>query len=95
MKSTTLGCLLILAPKRCMLCCLLKYGSHTCEKLVREFVSIVRFFNVLKIEHKHPQVYWNLYPLLNKGLDLGQWTSLLGYLFVQMVVMPFSPVLIV
>ena len=57
--------------------------------------SSVRFVNMLKIAHKHPQVYWNPYPLLTEGLDLGQWTLLLGYLYVQMVVMPFSPVLIV
>ena len=50
---------------------------------------------MLKIAYKHPQVYWNLYLLLNKGLDLGLWTLSLGYLFVKMVVMTFSPVLIV
>ena len=50
---------------------------------------------MLKIAHKHPQAYWNLYPLLTEGLDLGLWTLSLGCLLVQMVVMPFSPVLIV
>ena len=78
-----------------MLCCLLVCGGRTCENLVRKFVSNLRFVKMLKIAHKHPQVYWNLYPLLNKGLDLGQWTLSLVYLFVQMVVMPFSPVLII
>ena len=67
MKSTTLSCLLILASKRCMLCCLIMCGSHKCENLVREFVSFVRFVNMLKIAHKHPQDYWNLYPLLLEG----------------------------
>ena len=70
-------------------------GGHRCKNLVRKFVSNVRFVNMLKIAHKHPQVYWNLYPLLIADLDLGLWTLLLGYLYVQMVVMPFSPVLIV
>ena len=78
-----------------MLCCLLVCGGHICENLARKFVSCVRFFNMLKIALKHPQDYWNLYPLLINGLDLGQWTLSLGYLFVQIVVIPFSPVLIV
>ena len=95
MKSTTLSCLLILGPKRCMLCCLLVCGGHRCEFPVREFVSNVRFVNMLKIAHKHPQAYWNLYPLLTEGLDLGLWILSLGCLLVQMVVMPFSPVLII
>ena len=95
MKSTTLSCLLILAAKICMLCCLLVCDGHTCEPLVRKFVYNVRFVDMLKIAHKHPQAYWNLYPLLTEGLDLGLWTLSLGCLLVQMVVMPFSPVLIV
>ena len=78
-----------------MLCCMLVCGGHRCENHVREFVKSVRFVNMLNIAHKHPQVYWNLYPLLNEGLELGQWTSSLGYLYMKMVVMPFSPVLIV
>ena len=57
-------------------------GGYRCENIVRKFFSNVRFVNMLKIARKHPQVYWNLYLLLNKGFDLGQWTSSLGYLFV-------------
>ena len=95
MKSTILSCLLILAPKRCMLCCLLVCVGHRCESLVRKFVSNIRFVNMLKIAYIHPQVSWNLYPLLSEGLDLGLWTSSLGFLLAQMVAMPFSPVLIV
>ena len=49
MKSTTLSCLLILDPKKCMLCCLLMCGGHRCENLVKKFVSNVRSVNVLKI----------------------------------------------
>ena len=60
--------------------------------LLESLLVSVRFVNMLKIAHKHPQVYWNPYPLLIEGLDLGQWTLSLGYLYVQMVVMPFSPV---
>ena len=44
---------------------------------------------MLKIAYKHPQAYWNLYPLLIEGLELGLWTLSLGCLLVQMVVMPF------
>ena len=95
MKSTMLSCLLILGTKRCMLCCLLVCGGHRCENLVREFAKRVRFVNMLKIAHNHPQVYWNLYPLLIEGLDHGQWTLSLDSLLVQMVVMLFSHVLIV
>ena len=47
-------------------------GGHICENLVRKFVNNVRFDDVLKIMHKHPHVYWNLYPLLNEGLDLDR-----------------------
>ena len=50
---------------------------------------------MLKIAHKHPQAYWNLYSLLTEGFDLGLWTLSLGRLPVQMAVLPFSPVLIV
>ena len=50
---------------------------------------------MLKIAHKYPQAYWNPYPLLREGLDLGLWISSLGCPLVQMVAMPFSPVLIV
>ena len=90
-----LSFLLILGTKRCMLCYLLVCGGHRCENRVREFAESVRFVNVLKIAHKHPQVYWNPYPLLIEGLHHGQWTLSLGSLLVQMVVMLFSHVLIV
>ena len=50
---------------------------------------------MLKIEHKHSQAYWNPYLLLREGLDLGLWISSLGCPLVQMVAIPFSPVLIV
>ena len=95
MRSTTPSCLLILGLKRCMLCCLLICGNHRCEFLVSKFDNNARFVNVLKIAHKHPQAYWNIYPLLTESLDLGLWTLSLGCLLVQMVVMPFSPILIV
>ena len=95
MKSTMLSCLLTLGTKRCMLYCLLICGGHRCENSVREFAKSVRFVNMLKIAHKHPQVYWNPYLLPTDGLYLGQWTLLLGYLYVQMVITLFSPVLIV
>ena len=94
-KSTTLSCLLILGLKRYMLCCLLMCGGHRYKKLIRKFVNNVRFVNVLKIAHKHPQAYWNPYPLLTEGLDLGLWALSLGCLLVQMVAMLFSPVLII
>ena len=95
MKSTTLSCLLILGLRRCMLCCLSVYGGHTREYLVSKSVSLVRFINMLRLAYKHPQDYCNHYPLLQKGLDLGLWISLLGYHLVLMVVMPFLPVSIV
>ena len=95
MRSTTLSCLLILGLKRCLLCCLLVCGGHRCEFLVSKFVSNFKFANVLKKAHKHPQAYWNLYPLLTEGLALGLWILSLGCLLIQMVAMPFSPVLIV
>ena len=48
-----------------MLCYLLMCGGHRCENLVRMFFINVWFVDMLKIAHKHPQVYWNLYLLLN------------------------------
>ena len=39
--------------------------------LLVSFISLVRFLNVLRIAHKHPQVCWNHYLLLKEGLDLG------------------------
>ena len=42
------------------------------------YVGHVKFINVLKIAHKHPQACWNSYPLLREGLDLGLWISSLG-----------------
>ena len=95
MRSTTLSCLLILGLKRCMVCCLLMCDWPTWEFLVSKFVSPVRFVNVLKTAHKHPQDCWNRYPLLREGLDLGLWISSLGCHLMQMVVMPFSPALII
>ena len=89
MRSTTLSCLLILSLKRYMLCCLLIYSIHRCLFLFSKFVSNVKFVNVIKIAHKHPQAYWNRYPLLTKGLDLGLWILSLGCHLVQMVAMPF------
>ena len=70
-----------------MLCFMLLCGGHRCENFVREYVSSVRFFNVLRIAHKDPQDYWNTYVLLTERLGLGQWTSSLGYIFVKIVVM--------
>ena len=78
-----------------MLCCVFMYGGHRCENLVKKFVTNARFVNMLRIAYKHPQVYWNLYPLLIEGLDHSQWTLSLGSLLVQMVVMLFSHVLII
>ena len=78
-----------------MLCCLLVCGSHRCDFLVSKFISNVKFANMLKIAHKLPQAYWNLYPLLTEGLDLNLWILSLGYLLVQMVAILFSPVLII
>ena len=95
MRSITLSCLLILGLRRCMPCCLPVYDGHTCKFLVSKPVSLVRFFNMLRIAHKHPQFCWNNYLLLKEGLDLTQWISSLGCHPVQMVIMPFSPVLIV
>ena len=34
-------------------------------------------------------------PIADRRFDCGPWTLSLGYLYVQMVAMPFSPVLIV
>ena len=78
-----------------MLCCLLVYSGHRCENCASKFANSVRLVNVLRIAHKHPQVYWNPYLLLIEGLDPSQWNLSLGYIYGQMVVMPFSPVLIV
>ena len=72
-----------------MLCCLLVYSGHRCEFLISKFVSNFRFINKLKIAHKHPQDYWNLYLLLIEGLDLGQQILSLGCLLVQMVACHF------
>ena len=72
-----------------MLYFLLIFGGHRCENHVREFANSVKFVNTLWTAPKHPQVYFNLYPLLIEGLDHDQWTLSLGYLYVQMVVMPF------
>ena len=89
-----LSFLLILGTKRCMLCYLLVFGSPKCDNHIKGFVSSIRFVSMLKTAHRHPQVCWNPYPLLIDGLDHGQWILSLGYLYVQMVATPFSPVLI-
>ena len=86
-----LSSLLILATKRCMLYCLLVFGGPRCQIHIRKFVNSVKFVNMLRTALKHHQDYWNLYPLLTDGLDHGQWTLSLVYLYVQMVVMLFSP----
>ena len=85
MRSIMLSCLLILGTKRCMLYCLLIFGCPKCENLVKGFAHSVRFVNILRIAHRHPQVYWNPYPLLIVGLDYGQWTLSLGSLLIQIV----------
>ena len=90
-----LSYLLILGTKRYMLSCLLAFCGPKCENLVKGFANSVRFVNVPRTAHRYPQVYWNPYPLLIEGLDHGQWTSLLGYLHVQIVAILFSPVWIV
>ena len=90
-----LSCLLILGMKRCMLYCLLVFDGPKCNNHVRGFVSSVRFVNVLMTACRHPQVCWNPYPLLIGGLDRGQWTLSLGYLYEQIVATPFSLILIV
>ena len=81
--------------KDTLLCCLLMFSGSKYENLVKRFKKSVRFVKMLKIAHKHLQVCWNPYPLLINGLDHGRWTLSLGYLLVQMVAKPFSPVLIV
>ena len=91
-RSTTLSCLLILGLKRCMLCCLPVYDGHSWDFLAIKSFSLVKFVNVLRIVHKHPQDCWNHYPLLIEGLDLGLWILSLAYPLVLMVVMPFLPV---
>ena len=78
-----------------MLCCLLVFGDLKCENLVKGFANSVGFVKIQKTAYRHPQVRWNPYPLLIDGLDHGQWTLSMGYLYVQMVAMPFSFVLIV
>ena len=47
-------------------CCI---GTHVCT--CGNHVKSVRFVNMLNIAHKHPQVYWNPYPLLIEGSDHG------------------------
>ena len=95
MRSTILSCPLILGIKRCMLCYLLVFGGRKCENHIRGFANSVRFVNMLRTAHRHLQVFCNPYPLLMEGLYHGQWTLSLGYLYVQMVVTLFSPVLII
>ena len=90
-----LSCLIILGTKRCMLCCLLIFGGPKYENYVRGFASSVRFFNMQRTAPRHPQVCWNHYLLLIGGLGHGPLTLSLGFLYVQMVAMPFSLVLII
>ena len=85
-----LSCLLILGTKRCMLCWLLVFGGPKCDNHVSGFASSVRFVNVQRTACRHPQVCWNSYPLLIGGLDHGQWTSSLGYFYVQIVATIFT-----
>ena len=94
-RSRMLSCPLILGTERFMLCCLLIFGGPKCENFLRGFASSVRFNNTQRKAHKHPQVCWNHYPLLIRGLDHGPWTLSLGYLYVQMVAAPFSLMLII
>ena len=94
-RSTKLSCLLILDTERCMLYCLLMFGGPRCEKRVREFISSLKFVKVQSTALRHPQDYWNPYLLLIDGLDHGQWTLSLSYLYVPIVAMPFLPVWIV
>ena len=90
-----LSYLLIFGTKRCMLCYLLVFDGPRCENLIKGFSNSVRFVNMQRTAHRHPQVCWNPYPLLIDGLDRSQWTLSLGYLYVQIVVMPFSPALFI
>ena len=90
-----LSYLLILGTKRCLLCCLLMFEGPKYDNHVREFANSDRSFNMQRTACRHPQVYWNSYPLLIEGLDHGQWALLLGYFHGQMVVTLFSPVLVV
>ena len=94
-RSTMLSCLLILGTKRCMLCCLLMFGCLKYENYIRGFAGSVKLVNMQRTAYRYPQVCWNPYLLLIGGLGRGQWTSSLGYLHVQIVAKPFSPVLIV
>ena len=90
-----LSCLFILGIKRCMLCCLLVFGGPICDNHVKRFASSVGFVTMLRTAHKHPKICWNLYSLLVEGFDHGQWTLSLGYLYVQIIAMLFSPVWII
>ena len=71
------------------------FGGPKCENLVKGFANSIRFVNMQRTAHRHPQVCWNPYPLLTDSLDHGQCTLSLGYLYVQTVAMPLSPVWIV
>ena len=95
MMYTIISCLLILGTKRCMLYFMLVFGEPKCKNHVREFMNSVRFVNMLNTAERHPQVYWNPYLLLIEGLYHGKWTLSKDYLYVQMAVTLFSPVLIV
>ena len=72
-----------------MLFWLLVFGGPKCKKHVKGFESNVRFVIMQRTARRHPQVCWNHYLLLIRGLDCGQWTLSLGYLYVQMFAMPF------
>ena len=80
-----LSCPLILGKKRCMLCCPLVFGGPKCENHIRGFANSGRFVNMQTTACRYPQVFWNHYPLLIRGLNCGPWTLSLGYLYVQMV----------
>ena len=45
---------------------------------------VLGLLNMQRTARRHPQVCWNHYLLLIGGLDCGQWTLSLGYLYVQM-----------
>ena len=62
------------------------------QNIFKGFENSVSFVEMQRTAHKHPQVCCNPYPLLIDGLDHGQWTLSLGYLYVQMVAMLFLPV---
>ena len=42
-----------------MLCCLIMFGGPKCANYISGFANSVRFANVQRIAHRHPQVYWN------------------------------------